>query len=88
LHQINHQPRSAIKIPPYGVTTVSENRFNNKIEEVNNKYRHWLMQDKALEDNARLELVNFRVSKLVWEFTFIFRTTDKKNRNEGALGWL
>ena len=45
------------------------------------------MQDKGLEDSPLLELVNFKVSKFVFDVTFIFRSTQKRNKVEGPLGY-
>lgn len=70
------------------MVTVSEIRFNNKIEEVPVRFRHWMMQDKSLEDSAKLELRHFKISKIVLDLTFIFRTKDKKLAVQGPMGYL
>jgi len=46
------------------------------------------MQDKSLEDAANMELVDFKISKLAFEVTFIFRTTQERNKVEGPLGYI
>jgi hypothetical protein len=35
-----------------------------------------------------MELVDFKISKLAFEVTFIFRTTQERNKVEGPLGYI
>lgn len=75
---INQRKRQNSKATPLGIVTVSEIRFNNKIDEVPDRFAHWMMRDKSLEESAKLELKHFKISKIVLDFTMIFRTKDKK----------
>ena len=65
---------------------MSEVKFCQKLDEVPIQYRHWMMQDKELEESARLELKQFKIGAIVLDLTFIFRTNDKKrNKVDGPL---
>lgn len=67
---------------------MGELRFTNKVDAVPEHYCHWLIQKKALQDQRKLEIVDFKIDKIVMEITFIFRTTQQKNKVEGPVGFL
>jgi hypothetical protein len=46
------------------------------------------MQDKWLEESGKLELKMFKISKIVIEVTFIFRTKDRTNKDEVSINFL
>ena len=72
-----------------GIVTVSEVTFSQKIEDVSPMFCHWVMQDKVLMESRRLELRDFKINKILLEFTFIFRTKHRRNQvDEGYLQYV
>ena len=69
--------------------TVGEVNFSQKIEDVSPMFCHWVMQDKVLMESKRLELRDFKINKILLEFTFIFRTKHRRNQvDEGYLQYV